>query len=217
MSSSELVARIKQGWSETMEEARRASELRRAERDTPLLVLTGSDGPADEVLALNAGADDYLVKPFKVEIFIARIRALMRRGGARHQHGLVMGNLVLNRLRRLSIVNGVPLRLTARELALLEQFMLHANEVLTRTELLEKVLEMAFDPGTNVVDVHVSRLRRKLRDAGASVAIASHRGIGFELIDAGPAASEGVAPSEPGRGYPDSYGYLARQSDEMRA
>lgn len=156
-------------------------ELRLAGRDVPILMLTGSGGPGEEVLALDAGADDFLEKPFKIAALRARVRALIRRGGAKNSEQLTVGDLVLDRVKRVALVSGVPLGLTARELSLLEQLALHADEVVTRTELLEKVIEVAFDPGTNVVDVHVSRIRKKLRDADSSVVIESRRGVGFVL------------------------------------
>ncbi|MFI5311865.1 MAG: response regulator transcription factor [Gemmatimonadales bacterium] len=156
-------------------------ELRREGRTTPVLVLTGSTDKATTVRALDAGADDYLTKPFAFDEFKARVRALLRRGGAQRTEQLVVGNLVFDRLGRAALVNGKPLQLTARELSLLEHLLLRAGEVVTRTQLLEKVFDLNFEPGTNVVDVNVSRLRRKLETAGASVKIVSRRGIGFEL------------------------------------
>jgi DNA-binding response OmpR family regulator len=155
--------------------------LRRKSRDTPVLVLTGDTEKASLVMALDAGADDYITKPIDFDVFKARVRALVRRGGARRTEQLSVGNLVLNRLTREALVAGVALHLTPRELSILEHFLLHAGEVVARTELLEKVMDMSFDPGTNVVDVNVTRLRKKLTGAGATVVIMSRRGIGFVL------------------------------------
>lgn len=153
--------------------------LRRAGRDTPVLVLTGSaDGPTT-VHTLDAGADDYVTKPVSVELLRARIRALVRRGGAQRTENLALGNLVLNRLGRQLFVKGAEVRLTAKELPLLEQLLLHAGEVVSRTELLERVWDMHFDPTSNVVDVNVTRIRRKLQAAGADVVIEARRGVGF--------------------------------------
>ena len=153
--------------------------LRREGRHTPLAVLTGTTDKSATVRALDAGADDYLTKPIVFDEFKARIRALVRRGGARRTEQLALGNLVLNRLTREVLVAGVPIRLTPRELALLEHLLLHAGEVVTRTQLLEKVMDMSFDPGTNVIDVNVARLRKKLSVANATAVIAARRGIGF--------------------------------------
>ena len=155
--------------------------LRRKSRDTPVLVLTGNHEKEAVVMALDAGADDFITKPIDFDEFKARVRALVRRGGAKRTEQLSAGNLVLNRLTRVALIDGVPLHLTPRELSILEHFLLHTGEVVARTELLEKVMDMSFDPGTNVVDVNVTRLRKKLAAAGAHVAITSRRGIGFVL------------------------------------
>jgi DNA-binding response OmpR family regulator len=163
--------------------------LRRDGADTPILVLTGSGDSETTVRALDAGADEYLTKPFKPEEFNARIRALVRRGGANRSESLTLSNLVLNRLTRQLLVDGTEMRLTAKEFLLLEQLILHADEVVSRSALLEKVWDTNFDPGTNVVDVGVSRVRKKLRAAGADVHIESRRGMGFLLAE-GTAASD---------------------------
>ena len=160
--------------------------LRQKNRDTPVLVLTGETDKATIVMALDAGADDYFTKPINFDEFKARVRALVRRGGARRTEQLCAGNLVFNRLTRVVLVAGTSLQLTPRELSVLEHFLLHTGEPVARTELLEKVMDMAFDPGTNVVDVNVSRLRKKLAGAGATVSIGSRRGIGFVLIATAP-------------------------------
>ncbi|HEU4700061.1 MAG TPA: response regulator transcription factor [Gemmatimonadales bacterium] len=156
-------------------------ELRREGRLTPVLVVSGAGDTGTIVRALDAGADDYVVKPFLTEEFKARIRALLRRGGPRRSEVLVCANLVLNRLTRRALCDTVELALTPREFALLERLMVHAGEIVTRSTLLEKVWDMHFDPGSNVVDVHVARLRRKLRDAGAQPAVTAVRGVGFVL------------------------------------
>ena len=155
--------------------------LRRDGKKTPIIVLTGTKDADVTVRALDAGADDYLSKPINFGEFKARIRALVRRGGAQRTEQLTVGNLVLNRLTREVLVGGKPLSVTPRELALLEHFLMRPTEVVTRTELLEKVWEMTFDPGSNVVDVNVARLRKKLESAGATVSIVAKRGLGFVL------------------------------------
>ena len=155
--------------------------LRREGRTTPVLVLTGMDDAAMTVRALDAGADDYIQKPPVLEEFRARIRALVRRGGARRSDQLACGNLVLNRLSRQLSVNGVDVSLTSKELPLLEHLLLRCDQVVSRPELLEHVWAMDFDPGSNVVDVNVARIRRKLVAAGADVVISARRGVGFVL------------------------------------
>ena len=161
-----------------------ASELRREGRRTPILMLTARDSTEDVVRGLDAGADDYLSKPFKFDELLARLRALTRRGGAARLDRLTYGTLDLDRLRHKARAAGTLLDLTPREFQLLEHFMLHPEEVIRRTELLEKVWDMHFDPESNVVDVHVGNLRRKLREAGCDGLIQTVRGVGFCLKSA---------------------------------
>jgi two-component system OmpR family response regulator len=155
--------------------------LRRDGRTAPIMILTGSTDKTTTILALDAGADDYLTKPIMIDEFRARVRALIRRGGAQRTEQLVCGNVVLNRLTRQLFIHGAEITLTAKELPLLEHLLLHSNEVVTRSELLERVWDMHFDPGSNVVDVNVARIRRKLSDAGADIRIGARRGMGFVL------------------------------------
>jgi two-component system OmpR family response regulator len=156
-------------------------QLRQAKSEAPIAVLTGLGTEASTVLALDAGADDYINKPVGMEVFRARVRALVRRGSAKRTERLVTGNVTLDRLSRQAHVDGTPLALTPRDLALLEHFMMRAESVITRSELLQKVFGLKFSPGTNVLDVGISRLRRKLQGAGASVSIVGRRGVGFVL------------------------------------
>jgi two-component system copper resistance phosphate regulon response regulator CusR len=158
-----------------------ATELRREGRNTPILMLTSRDAPEDVVRGLDAGADDYLSKPFRFDELLARIRALVRRGGAERMEVLQFGAIALDRLKHVATVGGKRLELTAKEFQLLEFFLLHAEEVVRRTTLLEKVWDMHFDPESNVVDVHVGNLRRKLAGVTAGEAIETVRGVGFCL------------------------------------
>jgi len=155
--------------------------LRREGRSTPVIVLTGTVDPAMTVRSLDAGADDYVTKPLMIDEFRARVRALVRRGGARRTEQLSCGNIVLNRLSRQLYVRGIEVPLTAKELPLLEQLLLNVDAAVSRAELLERVWDMHFDPGSNVVDVNVARIRRKLSNAGADVVITARRGVGFML------------------------------------
>jgi len=167
-----------------------AAELRREGRTTPILMLTARDATEDVVRGLDAGADDYLTKPFKFDELLARLRALVRRGGATRVERITAGPLELDRLKHQAYVGGRALDLTPREFQLLEHFMMHKDDVVRRTELLEKVWDMHFDPESNVVDVHVGNLRRKLREAGYDGLIRTVRGVGFRLNGSGtPAAS----------------------------
>jgi DNA-binding response OmpR family regulator len=158
-----------------------ATELRREGRTTPILMLTSRDAAEDVVRGLDAGADDYLAKPFRFEELLARIRALHRRGGTARVENLKVGTVEVDRLRHEASVNGRKLDLTPKEFQLLEFFMLHPDEVVRRTTLLEKVWDMHFDPESNVVDVHVGNLRRKLQQSAGEQLIATVRGVGFML------------------------------------
>ncbi len=163
-----------------------ATELRREGRATPILMLTARDATEDVVRGLDAGADDYLTKPFKFDELLARLRALLRRGGSSRLERLQYGPLTLDRLRHEVRIDGALLDLTPREFQLLEHFLLHPEEVIRRTELLEKVWDMHFDPESNVVDVHIGNVRQKLREAGYDSLINTVRGVGFQLKTAKP-------------------------------
>ncbi len=158
-----------------------ATELRREGRKTPILMLTSRDAVEDVVRGLDAGADDYLAKPFQFDELLARIRALVRRGGANHLEVLQAGALALDRMRHTCRWEGRALDLTPKEFQLLEHFLLHPEEVVRRTTLLEKVWDLHFDPGSNVVDVHVGNLRRKLEAAAGRPVLMTVRGVGFIL------------------------------------
>jgi DNA-binding response OmpR family regulator len=159
-----------------------ATELRREGRSTPILMLTSRAAVEDVVRGLDAGADDYLAKPFKFDELLARIRALHRRGGAERLDVLRCGTITLDRLHHAVTVRDRSLDLTAKEFQLLEYFMLHPGEVVHRTALLEKVWDMHFDPESNVVDVHVGNLRRKLERAAGETILKTVRGVGFSLV-----------------------------------
>ena len=168
-----------------------ATELRREGRSTPMLMLTSRDAVEDVVRGLDAGADDYLAKPFKFDELLARIRALHRRGGAGRLDVLRYGAITLDRLHHVVTVGERRLNLTVKEFQLLEHFMLHPGEIVRRTVLLEKVWDMHFDPESNVVDVHVGNLRRKLTRAAGERLLATVRGVGFRL---GRAADDETVP-----------------------
>jgi two-component system OmpR family response regulator len=158
-------------------------ELRREGLLTPVLILTADSAESSIVRALDAGADEYAVKPVRNRELAARVRALVRRRDkpSEPEH-LAVETLALNRLSRKASVRGTALNLSPREFALLEHLMQHVNMVATRAELLKHVWAMEFDPGSNVVDVHVTRLRRKLEAANAPVRIETRRGAGFTLL-----------------------------------
>ena len=159
-----------------------AAELRREGSTVPILMLTARDSTEDVVRGLDSGADDYLTKPFAFDELVARARALGRRGGVPGASGwLRFDDVELDRLHHRATRGARALDLTPREFRLLEHFLERPDDVVTRTELLEKVWDMSFDPGTNVVDVHVSNLRRKLEEGGAPRLIQTVRGVGFAL------------------------------------
>jgi DNA-binding response OmpR family regulator len=156
-------------------------DLRREGATTPIVVATAHDTTADVVRALDAGADDYLQKPFANEVLAARVRAAIRRGGARTMEKVQVGDLTLHRVNHEVHCHGKPVNLTARQYALLEFLAMRAGETVTRPILLEHVWHLQFDPGSNVVDVHVAQLRKRLRESGSAVDIRTVRGEGYAL------------------------------------
>jgi DNA-binding response OmpR family regulator len=136
--------------------------LRRRGVKTPILMLTALSTTANKVSGLDAGADDYLTKPFEFAELSARIRSLLRRGQATEGSTLAFEDLEMDLLTRRVTRSGEKIKLTAKEFALLEYFMRNRNRVLTRTAIGEHVWDMNFSPGSNVIDVYVSTLRRKI-------------------------------------------------------
>src|SRR5437870_3786422 len=153
--------------------------LRRSESAVPVLVLTARGEVADRVAGLDAGADDYVVKPFAFPELVARVHALSRRRAPAVSLVLRVGDLELDRRRFQVRRGGVPVSLTAKEFAILEYFMRHAGELVTRTMLLESCWDETYDGLSNLVDVHVSRVRRKIDVAGAAALLHTIRGAGF--------------------------------------
>jgi DNA-binding response OmpR family regulator len=145
----------------------------------PVLVLTARDPVEARVEGLEAGADDYLIKPFAYPELLARLRALVRRSRRPARHRGVFADLVLTSDGQGVFAHGRHVPLSPRERALLELLMAKRGEVVGRAEILEDVFGYAFDPGTNVIDVHVAHLRRKLGDAAGLVQTA--RGLGYRL------------------------------------
>lgn len=156
--------------------------LRSAGFKTPVLILTAMSAVQDRVEGLDAGADDYLAKPFAFIELAARINALARRPAlAAGEAVLRVADVELDLLERTMRRGARKIALLPTELRLLEQFMRHPGQVLTRTMLLEHVWDIAFDPNTNVVDVHISRLRRKLDTVDTAQLIHTVRGAGYML------------------------------------
>ncbi|MGZ4673638.1 MAG: response regulator transcription factor [Ilumatobacteraceae bacterium] len=144
---------------------------------TPVLMLTAKDGELDEAEALDTGADDFLSKPFSYVVLVARLRALMRRGSTSRPAVLRVGGIELDVSARSCTVDGKLVELTPREFSVVEYLMQRQGEVVPKAEILEHVWDFAFDGGDNVVEVHVSALRRKL----GSAAIDTVRGAGYRI------------------------------------
>jgi DNA-binding response OmpR family regulator len=155
--------------------------LREERVSTPVLILTARDRVADKVTGLDLGADDYLTKPFAFEEFLARVRALLRRGAGERAPVLRLDDLTLDPATRRVTRAGRPIDLTAREYALLEYFMRNAGRTLTRPLIAEHVWGIDFDPESNIIDVYVGYLRRKLEDPAGARLLHTMRGVGYLL------------------------------------
>ena len=155
--------------------------MRAGGRWAPVLMLTARDGIADRVAGLDVGADDYLVKPFAFRELLARLRALVRRGGGERPVVLVAGDLRLDPAAHTVARAGRQVELSAREFALLEFFMRHPGEVVSRTQILEHVWDFNYEGLSNVVDVYIGYLRRKLELPFGRPLLRTVRGVGYAL------------------------------------
>ena len=153
-------------------------DIRRRKERLPVIILTARDDTADTVAGLEGGADDYVPKPFRFEELLARVRARLRTESAREPTVLTVGPITLDLRSRRAIVHSESIELTAREFTLLETFFRHAGQVLSREQLLSHVWGYDYDPGSNVVDVYVGYLRRKLGEK----CIQTVRGMGYILV-----------------------------------
>jgi DNA-binding response OmpR family regulator len=156
-------------------------ELRGRGASVPVLILTARGAVDDRVTGLDAGADDYLLKPFAVPELVARIHALARRSGPVIPAVMRVADLELDPGRHRATRRGMTLALTAKEFAILECLMRHAGQLVTRTMLLEQCWDASYEGLSNLVDVHVSRVRRKLDGAGGPPLLHTIRGAGFVL------------------------------------
>ena len=150
------------------------AELRRTKR-TPVLMLTARDRTADRVRGLDTGADDYLIKPFDLSELLARVRALIRRSATQASPLIVLGEVALDQAARKVTRGGDPVTLTAREYMILEYLALHRGRLVTRTDLYEHVCDETDDTFSNLIDVHISNLRKKL----GHELITTRRGHGY--------------------------------------
>ena len=152
-------------------------ELRRRGEHLPVLILTARDDLSDKIEGLDAGASDYVTKPFKLDELLARVRVQLREGSGSEPTVLEAGGVTLDIRTRKAMVSGRAVDLTAREFTMLETFMTHQGQVLSREQLLAQVWGYDYDPGSNVVEVYIRYLRRKLGDE----LIETVRGMGYRL------------------------------------
>ena len=160
------------------------ASARRIGKTLPILILTARDAVDDRVAGLDAGADDYLTKPFAITELIARIKALLRRPGGVLGITLEAGDLSLDTIGRELTVAGTPIRLSRQELAILEQMMRRFGRIVPKAVLEEKLYGIGDEPDSNTIPVHVHHLRRQLQAADASLIIHTVRGVGYILADA---------------------------------
>jgi len=156
-------------------------ELRQQGIEAPVLMLTARGLVEQRVAGLDAGADDYLAKPFVLAELLARVRALVRRGFHSGNARLRYADLALDRHRRRATRGSEVIPLTSKEFALLELFLLHAPELVTRSEIIEHVWDRRFDSETNLVEVYINRLRQKIDEKRAAKLIHTVRGVGYRL------------------------------------
>ena len=155
------------------------SELRGGKKDVPILLLTAKDTVEDRVTGLNKGADDYLTKPFAFSELLARVRVLLRRGKAEVKTELQIADLSLNLVSHKVNRGGGEVELTGKEYSLLEYFMRNQGKVLTRTMIAEHVWDYNFDTFTNVIDVYVNHLRKKVDKGHSKKLLHTLRGVGY--------------------------------------
>jgi two-component system copper resistance phosphate regulon response regulator CusR len=159
------------------------SRLRSLGNDLPVLMLTARDAVEDRVKGLNLGADDYLVKPFAFSELVARVRTLLRRGPVRNPETLYVADLEIEIAKQRATRGGKRLDLTPKEFALLSLLARRVGEVISRSVIMEQVWDINFDGETNVVEVHVRRLRSKVDDPFPTKLIHTVRGVGYVLDD----------------------------------
>lgn len=157
--------------------------IRRGDRQVPILVLTARDAVQDKVTHFEAGADDYLTKPFAFAELLVRIKALLRRGATHQETVLRVADVELDRLTQQVRRGGKRIELTSKEYSLLEYLMANAGRVLSRTMIIEHVWDQSFDGATNIVDVYVRHLRDKVDEGRDGNLIRTVRGVGYAISD----------------------------------
>ncbi|HVB00846.1 MAG TPA: response regulator transcription factor [Acidimicrobiales bacterium] len=156
--------------------------LRQRDTQLPVIIITARIGIGERVRGLDLGANDYVTKPFAFEELLARIRAVLRSSTQPSANELVVGDLRFDLLTKIAQRGGRSIELAPREWALLELFMRHPDHILSRTRILSEVWEYDFDPGSNVVDVYVGYLRKKLNMPGLEPMVKTVRGAGYRLV-----------------------------------
>jgi two-component system copper resistance phosphate regulon response regulator CusR len=187
-------------------------ELRKSGQRMPILMLTARDAVEDRITGLDHGADDYLTKPFEFRELLARLRALLRRSGELRPAKIIVADLVLDTAAQSTFRGGRPILLTAKEYALLEFLARNAGRVIGRAEIAEHVWDETFDPFSNLIEVYINRLRRKIDEQSAKPLLHTRRGAGYvlgslgepataDLIEEATAARRGKGSSSPRKGH----------------
>lgn len=152
---------------------------------TPILMLTAKDGELDEAEALDTGADDYLTKPFSYVVLVAHLRALLRRGACERPAQLSVGDLVIDPAARTCSRAGRPIELTAKEFSIVEFLAARPGEVVSKGDLLDHAWDSAYDGDPNVIEVHISNIRRKIDKPFRTDSLRTVRGAGYRLVPDG--------------------------------
>jgi len=161
------------------------AQLREAGIWTPILMLTAKDGDLDEAEALNTGADDFLSKPFSFPVLVARIHALLRRGAPREESAVEVGGVRIDPIQHRVWRGDVEIDLTAREFAVLEYMLRRPGAVVTKGQLLDGIWDSGFDGNPNIIEVYVSRIRRKIDGPFGTKTIETLRGVGYRTVSTG--------------------------------
>jgi two-component system copper resistance phosphate regulon response regulator CusR len=169
--------------------------LRKSDRRMPILMLTARDAVEDRVSGLDRGADDYLTKPFEFRELLARLRALLRRSNELHPPRLTVADLVLDTAAQSAIRGNHPISLTHKEYALLEYMVRNSGRVVSRADIAEHVWDESFDPFSNLIEVYINRLRRKIDPDGNSPLLHTRRGAGY-ILKPGPDTDSATRPHQ---------------------